>query len=141
MRIQSACIAVVLGVISFTGIVVADDAKQSPPPIPLWPDVAPGEKGNIGEEGDMNKPDPKTGKMKDDIIRLGNVSTPTITVFKPAPDKDTGAAVVVCPGGGYSILAWNLEGTEICDWLNSRGVTGVLLKYRVPARKGLEKYT
>jgi acetyl esterase/lipase len=79
--------------------------------------------------------------VKDDIIRLGNVSVPTITLFKPAAEKDTGAAVVVCPGGAYSILAYNLEGTEICQWLNSRGVTGVLLKYRVPSRKGLEKHS
>jgi acetyl esterase/lipase len=116
----------------------AQDA--SPAPIPLWPDTAPGEKGDVGEEHDTNKPDPKTGKKKDDIIRLGNVTKPTLTVHKPAPDKDTGAAVVVCPGGGYSILAYNLEGTEVCDWLNSIGVTGVLLKYRVPARKGQERH-
>src|SRR4029079_13897808 len=75
------------------------------------------------------------------ITRLGNVTKPTITVFRPPGDKDIGAAVVVCPGGGYSILAMDLEGTEVCQWLNSVGVTGVLLKYRVPARKGLEKHT
>jgi acetyl esterase/lipase len=119
---------------------VAEEGKLTPAPIPLWPGVAPGEKGDIGEEHDTTKPNPKTGKT-DNIIRLGNVSKPTITVFKPAAEKDTGAAVVVCPGGGYSILAWDLEGTEVCDWLNSVGVTGVLLKYRVPARKGLEKHT
>ncbi|HEY8749438.1 MAG TPA: alpha/beta hydrolase, partial [Tepidisphaeraceae bacterium] len=108
-------------------------------PIKLWPGVAPGDKGDIGQEHDTTQ-DPKT-KVKDDIIRLGNVSVPTITLFKPAAEKDTGAAVVVCPGGAYSILAYNLEGTEICQWLNSRGVTGVLLKYRVPSRKGLEKHS
>jgi acetyl esterase/lipase len=48
--------------------------------------------------------------------------------------------VLVCPGGGYNILALDLEGSEVCDWLNSIGVTGVLLKYRVPARKGRERY-
>lgn len=108
-------------------------------PIKLWPGTAPGDKGDIGIEHDTTK-DPNS-KTKDDIIRLGNVSEPTITVYKPDPDKDTGAAVVVCPGGAYSILAMNLEGTEVCHWLNSIGVTGVLLKYRVPARKGLEKHT
>jgi acetyl esterase/lipase len=66
------------------------------------------------------------------LIRLGNVGNPTITVYKPAKDKDTGAAVVVFPGGGYYILALDLEGTEVCDWLTSTGVTCVLLKYRVP---------
>jgi acetyl esterase/lipase len=75
------------------------------------------------------------------VIRLGNVSKPTLTLYRPPKEKDTGASVVVCPGGGYSILALDLEGTEVCEWLNSIGVTGILLKYRVPARKGLEKYS
>jgi len=75
------------------------------------------------------------------VIRLGNVSKPTITIHRPPAGKDTGAAVLVCPGGAYSILALDLEGTEVCDWLNSIGVTGVLLKYRVPKRSGLEKHT
>lgn len=118
---------------------LAERSMAAPEPIPLWPGVAPGEKGDIGEERDTTKPDPKTGKT-DNIIRLGNVSKPTITVFKPPADKDTGTAVVVCPGGGYNILAWDLEGTEVCDWLNANGVTGVLLKYRVPGRKGQEKH-
>ncbi len=75
------------------------------------------------------------------VIRLGNVSTPTITLYPVPPGKNTGAAVVVCPGGGYSILAMDLEGTEVCQWLNSAGINAVLLKYRVPARKGLERHT
>ncbi len=74
------------------------------------------------------------------LIRLGNVSTPTLTVYKPAPEKDTGAAVLICPGGGYNILAYDLEGSEVCEWLNSIGVTGVLLKYRVPRRPGLPQH-
>ena len=55
-----------------------------------------------------------------------------MTVYSPA-GKNTGAAVVVFPGGGYEILAIDLEGSEVCDWLTSRGITCVLLKYRVPA--------
>lgn len=74
------------------------------------------------------------------MIRLGNVSDPTITVYPAPADKATGASVVVCPGGGYHILALDLEGTEVCQWLNSIGVTGVLLKYRVPARPDREKH-
>jgi acetyl esterase/lipase len=128
-------LTVLLGLMALDG-----NAADAPKSMPLWPDVAPGEKGDIGEERDTNKPDPKTGKLKDDIQRLGFVSKPTITVYKPPADKDTGAAIVVCPGGGYSILAMNLEGTEVCDWLNSIGVTGVLLKYRVPGRKGIERH-
>ena len=109
-------------------------------PVDLWPNGVPGEKGDIGEERDMTKPTENlvAGKR---LIRLGNVTKPTITIYKPAADKDTGAAVVVCPGGGYSILALDLEGTEVCEWLNSIGVTGILLKYRVPKRAGLEKHT
>jgi acetyl esterase/lipase len=99
----------------------------------------PGEKGDIGEEIDTTKTTDGmvAGKR---VIRLGNVSKPTVTVYPAPRDKDTGAAVLVCPGGGYNILAMDLEGTEVCEWLNSIGVTGVLLKYRVPARKGGERY-
>jgi acetyl esterase/lipase len=114
-------------------------ATARPEPLPLWPGLAPGEKGNLGEEKDTTKADPAV-PPEQYIIRLGNVSTPTLTLFRPPPDKDTGAAVLVCPGGGYHILAYNLEGTEICAWLNSIGVTGVLLKYRVPSRPGLPKH-
>lgn len=109
-------------------------------PIELWPGVAPGEKGDIGPERDTTKPDSKVPPEKY-VTRIGNVSKPTLTLFAPSADKANGASVVVCPGGGYSILAYDLEGTEICKWLNSVGVTGVLLKYRVPSRKGLEKQT
>src|SRR5262249_54892297 len=61
-------------------------------------------------------------------------SKPTLTIFRPAKEKDTGASVVICPGGGYHILAWDLEGEEVAGWLNSIGVTGIVLKYRVPRR-------
>jgi acetyl esterase/lipase len=121
-------------------LVATTHAAPAPTVINLWPGTAPGEKGDIGEEKDMSKPtDGKPGGKS--IIRLGNVSKPTITIYAPEADKANGTAVVVCPGGGYSILAWDLEGTEVCEWLNSIGVTGVLLKYRVPKRAGLEKYT
>jgi acetyl esterase/lipase len=110
--------------------------KSEWPPSPdhltihLWPKGAPGAKPASGPEAD-------TTKANDDlvagrpVIRLGNVSDPTLTVYRPK-GKSTGAAVVVFPGGGYSILAMDLEGTEVCDWLTSQGVTCVLLKYRVP---------
>jgi acetyl esterase/lipase len=63
------------------------------------------------------------------------VSKPTMTVYSPE-GKNTGVAVVVFPGGGYQILAIDLEGTEVCDWLTSKGITAVLLKYRVPGNPG-----
>ena len=108
--------------------------------IALWPQGAPGESGNIGAEKNTTKPTDGLIAGKP-VIRLGNVSQPTITVYSPPPSRNTGAAVVVCPGGGYQILAMDLEGTEVTRWLNSIGVTGVLLKYRVPARPGGKRYT
>lgn len=106
-----------------------------PTPISLWPDKPPGETATFPAEADTTKPDGDliAGRR---VIRLGNVSSPTIAVYRPDKVKDTGAAVIVCPGGGYSILAMDLEGTEVCEWLNSIGVTGVLLKYRVPVGEG-----
>jgi len=108
------------------------------PPMRVWPGAAPGEKGGIGVEGDTTTPKDNLIAGRP-LIRLGNVSDPTLTVYRPATG-DTGAAVVVCPGGGYHILAMDLEGTEVCEWLNSIGITGVLLKYRVPAREGQPAY-
>jgi acetyl esterase/lipase len=108
-------------------------------PIPLWPHGAPGEKGGIGPETSGKSP---TGRLVagKPVLRVSNVTDPTITVFSPSARKNTGAAIVVCPGGGYGALAYDLEGTEVCTWLNSIGVTGILLKYRVPVRAGQERY-
>jgi acetyl esterase/lipase len=108
--------------------------------IALWNSPAPGDQQGFGAEKDTTKPTDGLIAGKS-VIRLGNVSKPTIAVYRPPPAKDSGAAVLVCPGGGYQILAMDLEGTEVCDWLNSLGITGVLLKYRVPKRAGLEKHT
>jgi len=100
------------------------------PTLPLWPGTPPGAKGILPPETNMNAAGTKTMAGRP-YIRLGNVSTPTITVYKPTT-KITGAAIVVFPGGGYQILSVDLEGTEVCDWLTSIGVNCVLLKYRVP---------
>ncbi len=104
-------------------------------PVALWPGTAPGDKGGLPEEKDISEPG-KGLVAGRPLIRLGNVANPSLQVFRPPADKDTGASVVVCPGGGYTILALDLEGTEVCEWLNSIGVTGVLVKYRVPKREG-----
>jgi acetyl esterase/lipase len=97
----------------------------------VWPDQAPGEKGSLGAERFLQqKPGEKPVKL------LTDVSHPTLTVYRPASEKDTGAAVLIAPGGGYNILAWDLEGEEVAHWMNSIGVTGVILKYRVPRREG-----
>ncbi len=98
--------------------------------MPLWPGAAPGAPANLPPEADTTKPEQAqiAGRK---IIRLGNVARPTLTVYSPK-GKNSGAAVVVFPGGGYQILAIDLEGTEVCDWLNGIGVTCALVKYRVP---------
>src|SRR5580693_5730329 len=96
----------------------------------LWPNRAPGPDTTTGPEKDTSTAASDLIAEKP-LVRLGNVSVPTLTVFA-AQGKNTGAAVVVFPGGGYSILAIDLEGTEVCDWLTSKGITCVLLKYRVP---------
>jgi acetyl esterase/lipase len=101
----------------------------------LWHGVAPGEKaGVIGDE----KAEP--GKETMPIIRVQNVTEPTLAVYQPDSGKATGTCVVIFPGGGYNILAYNHEGTEIAHWLNSIGVTAVVVKYRVPRRTGQPKH-
>jgi len=96
----------------------------------IWPHGAPGAPSSLAPEVDTTTPKDNLIAGKP-LIRLGNVSAPALTLYTPK-GKNTGAAVVVFPGGGYHILAIDLEGTEVCDWLNSAGITCVLLKYRVP---------
>ena len=98
----------------------------------LWPGQVPGPVAQVtGEERDMTKAEDHfvAGSR---VMRLGNVSVPQIEVFLPAAKDANGGAVVVCPGGGFNILAWDLEGTEAARWLNSQGFAAILLKYRVP---------
>ena len=104
-------------------------------PIKVWPGTVPGEQGDIGEETATPS---EPGKKQ--VLRISNVSIPTLTFYPADKENNTGTTVVVCPGGGYNILAWDLEGTEVCEWLNTLGVNAVLLKYRVPRRQGLPPY-
>src|SRR5690242_5840216 len=102
---------------------------------PLVLDIWPGGKalndfGTIGEER-IRPPDDAPTK---DAKWLTNVMRPTITVFRPAKERNTGAAMLIFPGGGYWNLAWDLEGEEVAAWLNSVGITGIVVKYRVPRR-------
>ena len=78
--------------------------------------------------------DPRIGE------KVTEVTQPMISIYSPPKDLNNGAAVVICPGGGYHILAYDLEGTEVARWLNSIGVTGVVLHYRVPRAKGRPKH-
>jgi acetyl esterase/lipase len=99
--------------------------------IDLWPGGAPGPANVKGQERDITEPSDRLVAGRP-LMHLTDVSVPNLTVYPAPPAKATGAAVVVFPGGGYRILAYDLEGTEICDWLNSIGITAVLVKYRVP---------
>jgi acetyl esterase/lipase len=101
--------------------------------IPIWPDAVPDARASKGPET-AETAGPKDLVAGKPWVAISNVSRPTMTVYAPK-EKNTGAAVVVFPGGGYSILAIDLEGSEACDWLTSKGITCVLLKYRVPAPK------
>jgi acetyl esterase/lipase len=99
-------------------------------PTPIWPGTPPDAQPAAG-------PEVTALTKKNELVAgkpwtyVSHVSTPTITVY-PAKGKNTGAAVLVFPGGGYQILAVDLEGTEVCDWLTAKGIACVLLKYRVP---------
>lgn len=135
-------IALFAGLACVTMNLLAQSHAWQPSPghltIPLWPQGASGAQRNPAPEVDTTtaKDGLIAGKP---LIRLGNVSTPTLTLYTPK-SNNTGAAVVVLPGGGYTILAIDLEGTEVCDWLNSAGVTCVLVKYRVPHSGPYPKY-
>lgn len=120
-----------LALLLLPAVAVAAD----PPVLDLWPGAVPGEKGNVGPEQFA----PDKPNEKPPLKRLTNVTKPTLTVYRPAADKDTGAAIIIAPGGGYSILAWEHEGTMVAEWLQKLGVTGVLLKYRVPRRPDAPK--
>ena len=117
---------------AFAGLSAQKAAWQPSPghtQMPIWP-------GAVPDARPVTEPETMATETKESVagspwVYVGKVSRPTMTVYSPK-EKNTGAAVIVFPGGGYQILAIDLEGTEVCDWLTSRGITCVLLKYRVP---------
>src|SRR5213594_3007761 len=125
---------------SLAGPYAAQTAWQPSPghtQVPIWPGLVPDARPVEGPE--------VSGTVVDGVgskrlvggrpwVYVDRVSQPTMTVYPPE-GRNTGAAVVVFPGGGYNVLAIDLEGTEACDWLTSKGITCVLLKYRVPCVK------
>ncbi|HET8654998.1 MAG TPA: alpha/beta hydrolase [Longimicrobiaceae bacterium] len=103
----------------------------------LWPGTAPGSAPGAGPERTIQRPpDPVRGP----ITRVTDVSAPTLTLFQPSPEKRSGAAVLVFPGGGYQYLALDIEGTDICRWLTDAGVACGLVKYRVPQPRDSTRY-
>lgn len=102
----------------------------------LFPNGAPGENVKLKQVDDASG-----NKVAGcPVLRVGNVSEPTLTFYQAPVENNSGVTIIVNPGGGYNILAYNLEGTEICKRFNSYGVNCVLVKYRVPRREGLEKH-
>lgn len=124
----------VLCVMLVCGVLAAQQAVWQPSPghrqVPIWP-------GAVPDALPVTGPETSTTRDHDHLVAgkpwtyVERVSQPTMTFYTPS-GKNTGAAVVVFPGGGYWILAIDLEGTEVCDWLTANGITCVLLKYRVP---------
>src|SRR5436853_15364 len=117
---------------------VAGPAIGADPPlvVELWPGNVPDETGGIGAEKVLMSPklDRKQVEVTEPTRMVTNVTKPTVTIYRPAKDRDTGTAMLICPGGGYWNLYWQLEGEEVAAWLNSLGITGIVLKYRVPRR-------
>ncbi len=129
---KTACVTTVLVLLFLAGVgaaeVAAPGKSTSPPVVDVWPEGA--MPGNYTTEPETVKP------SNDNVIRLTNVSRPTLTLFRAhASKKNATPAMIVCPGGGYSILAMNKEGTEIAEWLNTSSITALVLKYRVPTNR------
>src|SRR5215207_2848741 len=120
-------IAVALGLLVIGRAVAADSLV-----VDLWPGKTPGDVGIAGEERSRIHPSKIVGPTK----LITNVSKPTLTILRPAAAQHSGTAMIICPGGGYWDLYWELEGEEVAAWLNSLGMTGIILKYRVPRRPG-----
>src|SRR5438067_10333795 len=114
--------------ITFLCVASPGAAADTPQVVELWPGKAPDEPGTIGKEVVRLSPRPTHQRFEvtEQTRLVTNVTKPTITVFRPPKDKDTGAAVLICPGGGYWNLYWQLEGEEVAAWLNSLGMTGIL---------------
>ena len=117
-------------------LILAWSAAAEPLVVEIWPGKVPEDSGNIGAERVRMSPalDRKQVEVTEPTRMITDVSRPSITIYRPAPEKETGTAMLICPGGGYWNLYWQLEGEEVAAWLNSIGVTGIILKYRVPRR-------
>lgn len=105
----------------------------------LWPGAAPGETGTPPPERNQTRPGDREVAGRP-AVRITDISDPTLTIFPADPANNSGIAMLVSPGGGYQYVVTDLEGSEVCAWLNSVGITGVLLKYRVPRRDGQSRH-
>jgi acetyl esterase/lipase len=113
-------------------------AADMPTVVELWPGKVPDETGTIGPESVRMSPKHTRNEVEvtEPTRLVTNVSKPTLTLCRPAKETDTGAAILICPGGDYWNLYWELEGEEVAAWLSAQGMTGIILKYRCPRRPG-----
>ncbi len=109
------------------GSFATSSRADEPTKLNVWPAKAPGDLGPAKQE--------QWTKMK-----VTNVTVPTLTIFRPEKSKNTGVAIIVCPGGGYTNLMMDYEGEDVAKWLTTQGITGIVLKYRVPAPQGTPRY-
>jgi acetyl esterase/lipase len=125
-----------LSIVTWLCMACTSVAADKPQVIELWPGTPPDEPGGIGAEKIRMSPklDRKQVEVTEQTRLVTNVTRPTVTIYRPARADNNGTAVLICPGGGYWDLYWQLEGEEVAAWLNSLGMTGIILKYRVPRR-------
>ena len=121
-----------LGVVVGFVLVCRLTGAEEPPVLPIWPGVVPGDYGTVGPER-VRAPSEAPTK---DAKWITNVTKPALTLFRPGKARNAGTAVIICPGGGYWNLAWDLEGEEVAARFNAAGITACVLKYRVPRREG-----
>lgn len=132
-------LARVLALLVFFALAAPGVAAERPTTLDLWPgkpaddDAARILDERVFELMVKGKPYLMAGKPTKWVT---NVTKPTLTIYRPAKDRDTGVAMLICPGGGYHNLGWDVEGEEVAEWLNSLGITGIILKYRCPRRPG-----
>src|SRR5262245_21109869 len=128
-------LAIVLIILGW--LLVACPARADEPQVvEIWPGKVPDEDGSIAAEYVRMSPQSERRQVEvtEPTRLVTNVTKPSISIYRPAKEKNTGAAMIICPGGGYWNLYWQLEGEEVAAWANSIGVTGIILKYRVPRR-------
>jgi acetyl esterase/lipase len=127
--IRSACVLSLL----LSAFATTSSHAAEPLVVDVWPGKTPGDVGIAGEEKSLTYESPLIGAP---TRLVTNVTKPTLTIYPPTKEKNTGTAMIICPGGGYHNLFWELEGEEVAAWLNAQGMTGIILKYRCPRRAG-----
>jgi endo-1,4-beta-xylanase len=122
MKIASASQAIFVSTFLLPAAILAADAHD---PILLWPNGAP---GSEGQTAPVKSEPPAPGH---EYVKVSSIHKPSITPFLPESATATGAAVIICPGGGHAFLAWDIEGTNVAQWLAAHGIAGFALQYRL----------